>query len=432
MQKTFLFLQGPISPFFSDIATELNAKGHKTLKINLCFGDRMFWQHPGATNYRKSQEDWPAFIAAYLDDNAITDIVFLGEQRYYHKVAAEVAKARDVQIIATDFGYLRPDWITLERNGLSGGSGFPREPQAIRHIAQRCPERDLKTHYTDCFPRMAYWDILYHLSSSLMWLLYPHYKSHQLHHPILVYLGTGIRLLKSRLNNRRANRAINALLTEKTPFFFFPLQMATDFSIRAYSHYPNLQAVLDEILQSFAAHAPRDCKLVIKIHPMDPGLENWGAFIQRSTKKLGIADRVVFLHGGDLVKVLTHSQGTVVVNSTVGLTALSLGVPLKLLAQAIYNVEGLICSASLDEFWQNPTKPDADLCEDFLRAIAGTLMVRGTFYNRPGLDVGVHQAACRLDQGLINEPVDFSALQNGSTRYVKFRKRSFQSWSAVK
>ena len=48
--RRFLFLQGPISPFFAEVGAGLRALGHEVRRINLCLGDRLFWRGPGATD----------------------------------------------------------------------------------------------------------------------------------------------------------------------------------------------------------------------------------------------------------------------------------------------------------------------------------------------------------------------------------------------
>ncbi|WP_431272749.1 hypothetical protein [Dankookia sp. P2] len=83
--RRFLFLQGPISPFFAELAAGLRALGHQTRRVNLCLGDRLFWQGGGATDYRGRPEDWPGFVAGTLERERITDLVLLGEQRPYHR-----------------------------------------------------------------------------------------------------------------------------------------------------------------------------------------------------------------------------------------------------------------------------------------------------------------------------------------------------------
>ena len=157
--RRFLFLQGPISPFFSEVAAGLRALGHAAHRINLCLGDRLFWRGPGAVDFRGRAEQWPAFVGAFLDRHAITDLVLLGEQRPMHRAAIAEARKRGISVAVTDFGYLRPDWIVLERDGMGAESRFPREPEAIRALAARCPEPDFQPRYTDDFAAQARWDM---------------------------------------------------------------------------------------------------------------------------------------------------------------------------------------------------------------------------------------------------------------------------------
>ena len=138
----FGFLQGPISDFFDRLGRALIARGHRVHRINLHFGDQLFWRLP-ATHYRGHFDEWRAFIGEFLDRHQITDLVLHGDRRPYHIVAAEEARARGIAVIATDLGYVRPDWITLEYDGMTTYSRFPRDPAAIRALAEQFPAPDL-------------------------------------------------------------------------------------------------------------------------------------------------------------------------------------------------------------------------------------------------------------------------------------------------
>ena len=61
-QRSFLFLQGPISNFFDQLGRALIARGHRVNRINLHFGDQLFWRLP-AMHYRGRLENWRPFIA---------------------------------------------------------------------------------------------------------------------------------------------------------------------------------------------------------------------------------------------------------------------------------------------------------------------------------------------------------------------------------
>ncbi len=49
--RSVLFLQGPISSFFDRLGRALIARGHRVHRVNLHFGDQLFWRLP-ATDFR--------------------------------------------------------------------------------------------------------------------------------------------------------------------------------------------------------------------------------------------------------------------------------------------------------------------------------------------------------------------------------------------
>jgi capsular polysaccharide export protein len=394
--QCFLFLQGPISPFFARLAGALAAQGHRIVRINLCPGDRLFWRRTGGADYRGSLAEWPGFVAALMARERVTDLVLLGEQRPHHRAAIAVAKAAGIRVIVTDFGYLRPDWITLEPDGMGALSRFPRDPQAIRDLAAAVPAPELRPVHADDFPAQARWDVVYHLASWLLWFLYPGYRSHQIHHPVVNYLGTGWRLLRRPGRTQAAQRAIQALREGGRPWWVFPMQMEVDYSLRAYSPFQDGVAPLEAVVASFARCAPADAMLAVKIHPLDPGVRDWAARVRRIAGAAGVPGRVVFLDGGSLDELLAGARGVVTVNSTVGLWALRAGVATMTLGAAVYDVPGLTWQGALDAFWQEAPPPDPELMTTFVRALAGTIQLRGVYYREPGLSVAVQEAAARL------------------------------------
>ncbi len=404
--RTFLFLQGPVSPFFRRVADAIEAAdpSARALRINLRFGDWLDWRRPGGTNYRGALADWPAFIADFLDREHVTDIVLLGEQRDYHQIAIKAAKARGITVIATDFGYLRPDWLTFDLDGMTGASQFPRDPAAIRALAAASPEPDLSVRFRDRFWRTTRLDMTHHLASSFFWFLYPRFKTHQTDHPILTYIGTGLRLLMLRWRVPKATAEIAAAERRPTQTFIFPLQIARDFSLRAYSPYPDLETPIRDVIRSFAAHAPDDAHLIVKVHPLDPGLKSWKRYALKVAREAGVEGRVIYIDGGDLGRLIDAAAGVVVVNSTVGLLSLQHGRPTLALGQAIYDVPGMTAQNGLDAFWRAPPKPDMDLVNAFIRAITGSIMIRGVFYSEPGLTAGVKAATERLLERSVNQP----------------------------
>ncbi len=393
----FLFLQGLPTAFFSRIARELSALGCEVVGINLCVGDQMFWCGPHTVNYRGRLADWPDFIGAFLDKNTITDIVLVGEQRSYHKHAIAAAQARGVRVTVTDFGYLRPDWITLERDGMSGNSRFPKDPERILRLAQALPKAELQRRYTDGFWRMAWGDMLYHFGNYFLWWLFPHYRRpYKRDHPLLHYPSIGRRLLFSGRNHAHAARRLSALQAANTRYFVFPLQLENDFQIVAYSPFARLEEAIRRVVQSFAAHAAAEVRLLVKVHPLDPGLKNWKKLVYRLANELAIGDRLDYVDGGDLDDIIRGSVGMISVNSTAGIRALQIGSPVMTLGDAVYDVDGLTYQGDLDNFWREAQAPDAALVDAFINALAGTVQIRGVYYSEPGLSAAVRAAVERL------------------------------------
>ena len=79
-RRSFLFLQGPISDFFDRLGRALIARGHRVHRVNLHFGDQLFWRLP-ATHFRGHFDDWRGFIGEMLEAHRVTDLVLHGDRR---------------------------------------------------------------------------------------------------------------------------------------------------------------------------------------------------------------------------------------------------------------------------------------------------------------------------------------------------------------
>ncbi|MFX4228201.1 MAG: capsule biosynthesis protein [Porticoccaceae bacterium] len=403
--RHFLFLQGPISPFFPLLSKKLEAEGHKIFKINLNLGDQLHWKCANTTNYRGPLWRWDSWIEQFYRENRITDILLLGEKRDYHQSAIKIARRQNIQVVVTDFGYLRPDWITFELNGMSAESLFPRDPEEIMALADRCDARDMQKVYEDSFFNQAFWDVLYHFTAILGWVFFPGYDNFRRHNPVQDYFGILVRLLRRRWVEPQAKEFVDWISKSDIPYFVYPLQLQHDYSIQAYSPYDGNEQPMEDILRSFSRAAPKDTHLVVKIHPLDPSPFKWKHLVLSSAKRLGIKDRVHFLDGGNLHKLLYPAQGMVTINSTTAIATLQEGIATKILGSAMYDIEGLVSKQTLDEFWNDPEHPDVILRDAFIKALAGSIQLKGTYYRQPGLDNAVEEAAHRLLKNRINQPL---------------------------
>jgi capsular polysaccharide export protein len=398
--RVFLFLQGPSSPLFFEIAKRLEGCGHVCLRVNLNVGDWIFWRHKNGLNYRGRTRTWPAYLERLLKSRGITDLILLGEERPYHKVAVALAKRYDIKVHVVEMGYLRPDWVTFERDGMSSNSHFPRDPQTIIRLAEDLPEPDWHQYYRQSFVADAGLDLLYNLPNVLLWFLYPFYQRHALFHPLAEYCGWIGRLCRAKARNNHAKTVIEDRIqnADNCPYFVYPLQLQTDYQLRAHSDFRGQEEAIARVITSFAKHAEQHARLIVKIHPLDNGLIHWADVISRDAAACGIDERVDVVDGGNLDQLFQQTRGVVTVNSTAALPAIRLGKPVKVLGRAIYDIQGLTDQDDLDTFWTRPFAPNPKLAAAFFRLLSSEYQVRGNFYSLLGARAAADAITHKLER----------------------------------
>ena len=249
-------------------------KGCRVTRINFCVGDWLYWHGPNTLSYRGRYAKWERFIGEFFDRNAVTDLVLLGEQRRYHKEAVVLAQARGIRVTVNDFGYLRPDWITFESDGMGGNSSLPRDPKEIVRRAAGLAKADLGRCYADSSLGMASRDLLYNFSNLFLGWLYPRYRrTDRRPHTLIYTLGSAKHLLLSSLRANRNAAKVKEIARSNSGYFVLPLQLDHDFQIVAYSKFDGMEDVIRLIIGSFSRSANSDVKLIIKVHPWDAGLK---------------------------------------------------------------------------------------------------------------------------------------------------------------
>ena len=340
----------------------------------------------------------PEFYLQQFQTQGTTDIVLFGDCRPVHRPAIELAKATNVQVHVFEEGYFRPYWITLERGGVNGNSSFPQNPEWYRNRAKNSLHYDNGHPFRSPFWKRAAHDIGYNFWAGLNPLVHRGVKSHVPHSPFIEYCGYLTRGIKIKLTRSKSTQIENQLISEANshPFFLLPLQLAHDAQIVHHSPFENMASALRVCLESFARSAPRDRRLAVKIHPLDPGLVNYSSILRGWCRQLNICDRVFFLESGNLPKLLSHTAGVVTVNSTVGGSALVHARPLIALGRALYNLPGLTFQGNLDEFWEEPPKPDMNLFRNFRDVVIRDSQVNGGFYCREGISLAITNSIPRL------------------------------------
>ena len=393
LRRRFLFLQGPPGPFFRLLGQDLADRGYAVYRINLSGGDRHDWRE-GAIDYCGLMRDWPLYFDRFVRDHAITDLLLFGDCRPMHQSALRLARLRGVHIHVLEEGYIRPDWMTLERDGVNGHSTFSRDPAVIMAISKRLPEIPQLPPITAQFKRRArdsYWHYHHVVTGKLR---FPFYRTHRQGPIVADGIGWLIQFIRAGRRARQAEETLQAIIGRK--YVLFPLQLSGDFQIRAHSPFADMRMALDYVLESFAQHSPADTMLVVKEHPLDSGYRNWRRYIARRARRLGVAGRVLHIDGGDLQMLAQHGHGMVCVNSTSGTLALEVGIPVIVLGDAVYDVPGVTHQGHLDDFWLAPKSPDRAIYEAFKKKLHHICLVRGGLASKSAIRTLIGNCVERL------------------------------------
>jgi len=377
-QRVFLFLQGHPSLFWRNLAAGLEAEGHRVLKVNFSAADWAFWQRPGAINFKGAYESWRPWLSEFLDREGVTDILYYADQLPYHRTARRLARGKGIASWAVEFGYLRPDWLTLEPEAMGAGSKFPRDQASLRKIADGRADPDLETSFPHAFWQEAVGEVSYNLLQTAGRPFYPLYQSDEYYSPIMDYLYWLRELARERRYKRQVAEA--ELAIGEAPFNLVAMQLQPDYQIRRSSHYNHLSEFLDEVISSFRSYAPSDRHL----------------WVHRLTR--GVRDRVHLIRGGNLGAYLRNSKGAIYVNSTVGLHAIQGHVPSIAMGHAVFDVEGLTHQRGLDSFWMDPDPVDPDFVPVYLRALA-TIQIKGSFFSADGQKHAIAEICERFSKG---------------------------------
>jgi len=377
--KRILLLQGPVGPFFRRLAKELRATGAEVHKVNFNGGDWLFYP-TGAISWRGHPGDWPQFLARLLEERRIDIVLLFGDCRPIHRVARSVAQQYGIQVGAFEEGYIRPNFITCEQFGVNGYSRISRNAEFYRHLPCRPakPERDVgKT-----FRYAAMWSALYYIAATIGRPCFPHYRHHRrlALSELFPWLRSAWRKFFYTLRERAILERLTGPLHRK--FFLVPLQTSVDSQVRQHSDFRSVGQFIRHVVTSFAARAPRDAALVIKHHPLDRGFHDYSRLIRGLREEFALDQRLLYIHDQHLPTLFESMRGAVVINSTVGLSALSHNAPVKVCGVALYDIKDLTYQGSLDDFWleADSFRPDPDLFRRFRAYLIDRTLINGSFY----------------------------------------------------
>lgn len=371
--RRFLIVTAPFGRFARVLARVLRQQGADVTRMIFNVADHVSWRDADAIVFKESVRLWPEQLRKLSAD--FTDILVFGEGGGYNQGVLAQSEHLSCAVWVLENGYFRPDWITVERNGVNGSSGLPRSAVGYGEPAPPLP---VTRAVGRILPHHVINISLYHAIEPFGRGFFPLYEHPYLTPPSAQFWGHVRRYLRLALQSKQGCDA-QAIRT-RGPFFLACLQRDGDVQLLRYSHYANNMAFLAEVMSSFAQHAPADHRLVVKNHPLDPGLSDLAHLTHCLAVERGIADRVDFIDGGNLARLCRASQGMVVNNSSAALSALGFQTPVKVLGDAFFDFEGLTDQKSMNEFWVAPTPPDSQLFKRFRAHVIDRTQVNGNYH----------------------------------------------------
>ncbi len=381
MRSNVLLLQGPVGPFFQRFAKDLESNGFNVFKINFNGGDKYCYKGKYAFDFTGCFSEWEEYLENFLNRNNIGRVYLFGDCRSYHKVAKKVAERRSVRLFVFEEGYIRPNFITLEENGVNGNSSVIGK--GTEHSGKIVADGTARLFPKYVFQNMVLQAISYYLACAIMSFKFPNYLHHRPLNPLLEggkWILSFVRKEKYKLSERHLARYFSEDLNNK--YFLCPLQVHCDMQISAHSGFTSVEHFIGEVVASFALNADQRHHLIFKHHPMDRGYTDYTTLIKKLTHEYGLNSRVHYVHDLDLPALLRGARGTVVINSTVGMSSLFHGTPVKTLGRAVYDRVELTCQNELNKFWLKPGVVDQKAYNAFRNYLISRNQVNGSFYSK--------------------------------------------------
>ncbi|TVQ72668.1 MAG: SDR family NAD(P)-dependent oxidoreductase, partial [Oceanospirillales bacterium] len=397
--KHFLLLQGVATPFFNELGKAIERNGHQVTKLNFCGGDLLFSRDLQTINVNIDPSELVQWSQRFIEKNNITDVILFGDTRPVHQPILRVMKNANITVHVYEEGYIRPHWVTLEKNGVNGFSSYTHltleqwQEQSLK-LPSNLPPKKISSNMTS----RAFYDLTYRIANGIFFTRFLHYQTHRPLTGLWEYLGWIKRFSSHKLwRTKQDKKTIQQVLKEKANFYLLPLQLESDAQIHTHSPFKKVAEVIYTVVESFAKHAPSDSVLVIKNHPLSTGIPNHEKTVRSLAKQFSLTTRIIFLETGDLTPLLRKTRGTVLVNSTTATQAIQLGSPTMALGKALFNLPGLTFQGSLDQFWTQSTPPDQQLYLSYRHVLIQNTQINGDFYSPEGIAMTIRNSLEKLE-----------------------------------
>ncbi|MYL20126.1 hypothetical protein GLW04_09535 [Halobacillus litoralis] len=375
----YLFLRGNRNKhFFSDVASELEEKGHTCYQLKFELGELLIPSKIKTVFVPKyiSQEVYPIsdeellemkiynitykremkntqvsekelrmykqymhFIDQFIEEHHIDFICMFNGYHWIDQVSKYLAEKRNLQTIYFEQGYFRPYTLTCDPQGINNDASIPRsrhfyeaiqmDHRRMKHHLTHPENEDLLNVKGENLTQVALVKVASMLGSVLK--VNPNLYAHITWHEAIKYF-----LFKQGFKFMKMDEQP---LPEE--FLFVPFQVSRDTQI----FYNSSIKSMEELVDLACAHVEevnrkqnRNIHLVFKEHPEDMPRNNYKTLKKRYKDN----PKVMFLQKRSVPELIRKSLGVITINSTVGIEALTQHKPVITLGDAFYNIDGVV------------------------------------------------------------------------------------------
>ncbi len=391
--KRPLLLQGPIGYFFNNLMGQFLKGGAIPHKINFNGGDKFFTDKKlkNVYDFNGQMNEFGSYLKLFIIEKNIDGIVLFGDCRPLHKVAIEIAKEVGIQVFVFEEGYIRPNYITLEINGVNANSilmNTIQEEISKYKVSGEKLEKDFnesKSMQNTHFHTMRDLTKL----AALYWIFlglgkkdypnYIHHKDGDIFQSARYWIKSYWKKKVYKIREKGIENMASKEWSKK--YFLVALQVYNDSQIKEHSNFRNNKRFIYDTMKSFSKFGYKEDKLIIKQHPLDIPYHDYTKFIEILTRVFKLEGRVFYVHDLNLPNLLKNSKGLITINSTTGLSALYHKIPVMALGKAMYDIKGLCFQKDINAFWRNANKVNYDLFKKFRGFLIEKTQIVGSFYN---------------------------------------------------
>lgn len=404
-QPRVLLLQGPVGPFFSELQTELNKQDVYCQRVLFNFADAFYTKHKNVIPFKKKVEFWEPFLSDLIDEHKINTIVIFGCERDRHESARVIAAEKGVKIISLEEGYFRPGFISVELNGNN------RFSPIVEKLKQELDGKGIienSTHLNERKPssgtglsKVVWLAIFYYNLRAIGSFLYP-YQAHHRKRPLASEAFFWIRNLvrKNIRRNKNKIKIINLIEKFSGKYFIVPLQVSDDMQIVKASRGWDNSKLIYAAIASFSKHAPKGCKLVIKVHPLERGHRDYKNIVDHAAEMRNCEEDIILIDDGLMDELSLNSCGMLTINSGSAYYAIQNSIPVGVMGDALFRHPKLVScietNDDIDKFWTQKEVCEPHIAKWFLNYIRSTALFPGDYYRKNERKIAVQEIVKQL------------------------------------